>query len=243
VATLLELTQQAADEARRANEARYQQALDIADKVGTLYTGDFGAGSKAELERAKRQSISSGMNALIQSGLGATGGAAGLSTAWEQSVGSEARLKLEDMIKSNQAEALKFKAGIIQSKEDVYPDYSQLYNASAAGAMTPTKTVGSATPYMPTSTYIPPVASAPLTYGGGMSQWQAQQEYDKKYAAQNKAEREAEVKQTELMADLQKKYAGLSAFYGYDDLYSLSTSKKKKPEEDEYAGLAGFYGY
>lgn len=241
MATLLELTQQAADEARKANEARYQQALDIADKVGTLYTGDFGAGSKAELERAKRQSVSSGMNSLIQSGLGATGGAAGLSTAWEQSVGSEARLKLEDMIAQNQAKALEFKAGIIQSKEDIYPDYSQLYNTSAAGAAMPTRTAGSSTPYMPPATTF--AAPEVPTYGGGASQWQAQQEYENKYATQIANNVSTASGWNPESSNVPTQFEATTPNYG--SLWSLSeaaTPKKKKPE-DPYAGLDQFYGY
>jgi hypothetical protein len=132
--SLQELVEQAAEQAREANEKRYQQALALADEMKQLYTGDFAAGYEAQIQRAKQQSVSSGMNTLIQSGLGATGGAAGLATAFEQSVGAEARLKMEDLIAQNTAKALQAKIDIISSKEDIYPDYSQLYAASAAQA-------------------------------------------------------------------------------------------------------------
>jgi len=133
-ANLQDLAQKATKEAREANEKRYQEALGLTDQMMALYGPDFQKGAEAELARAKRQSVDQGMNALIQSGLGATGGAASLATAWEQSVGSEARLKLEDLIAQNKAAALQAKINVIASKEDLYPDYAQIYNGAAGRA-------------------------------------------------------------------------------------------------------------
>jgi len=126
--------QDATEKARKANEKRYQEALGLTDQMMALYGPDFQKGAEAELARAKRQSVDQGMNALIQSGLGATGGAASLATAWEQSVGSEARLKLEDLIAQNKAAALQAKINVIASKEDLYPDYAQIYSGAAGRA-------------------------------------------------------------------------------------------------------------
>ena len=142
--SLTDLYKEATEEAQAANEARYQQAMGISDEIAGMYsqTGSFGQGYKASLERAKSQSVSSGLASLVQSGLGATGGAASLATAWEQGVGAEARLKLEDLITEKRATALQNKIGLIQSKEDIYPDYSQLYQASAASASAPSTSSG-----------------------------------------------------------------------------------------------------
>lgn len=142
--SLTDLYKEATEEAQAANEERYQQALGISDQIVNMYspTGTYGQGYKASLERAKSQSVSSGLASLVQSGLGASGGAASLATAWEQGVGAEARLKLEDLLTEKQATALQNKIGLIQSKEDIYPDYSQLYQASAASASTPSRTTG-----------------------------------------------------------------------------------------------------
>ena len=142
--SLTDLYKEATEEAQAANEARYQQAMGISDEIAGMYsqTGSFGQGYKASLERAKSQSVSSGLASLVQSGLGATGGAASLATAWEQGVGAEARLKLEDLITEKRATALQNKIGLIQSKEDIYPDYNQLYQASAASASAPSTSSG-----------------------------------------------------------------------------------------------------
>ena len=142
--SLTDLYMEATEEAQAANEERYQQAMGISDQIVNMYspTGSYGQGYNASLERAKSQSVSSGLASLVQSGLGATGGAASLATAWEQDVGAEARLKLEDLLIEKQAAALQNKISLIQSKEDIYPDYSQLYQAAAASASTPSRTTG-----------------------------------------------------------------------------------------------------
>jgi hypothetical protein len=142
--SLTDLYKEATEEAQAANEERYQQAMGISDQIVNMYspTGSFGQGYKASLERAKSQSVSSGLASLVQSGLGASGGAASLATAWEQGVGAEARLKLEDLLTEKQAAALQNKISLIQSKEDIYPDYSQLSQAAAASASAPRLTTG-----------------------------------------------------------------------------------------------------
>ena len=142
--SLTDLYKEATEEAQAANEARYQQAMGISDEIAGMYspTGSFGQGYKASLERAKSQSVSSGLASLVQSGLGATGGAASLATAWEQGVGAEARLKLEDLITEKRATALQNKIALIQSKEDIYPDYGQLSQAAAASASAPRTSSG-----------------------------------------------------------------------------------------------------
>jgi hypothetical protein len=142
--SLTDLYKEATEEAQAANEERYQQAMGIANQIVNMYspTGSFGQGYKASLERAKSQSVSSGLASLVQSGLGASGGAASLATAWEQGVGAEARLKLEDLLTEKQATALQNKISLIQSKEDIYPDYSQLSQAAAASSSAPRLTTG-----------------------------------------------------------------------------------------------------
>jgi hypothetical protein len=77
-----------------------------------------------------------------------------------------------------------------------------------------------------------------------MSQWQAQQEYEKKYANQV-----AKNVSTASGAPASKTVIGPDVYSpwfetptNYADLYSLSTPKKKKPD-DPYAGLSEFYGY
>ena len=142
--SLTDLYKEATEEAQAANEERYQQAMGIANQIVSMYspTGLFGQGYKASLERAKSQSVSSGLASLVQSGRGASGGAASLATAWEQGVGAEARLKLEDLLTEKQATALQNKISLIQSKEDIYPDYSQLSQAAAASSSAPRLTTG-----------------------------------------------------------------------------------------------------
>ena len=228
--SLEELVQQATDEANAANEKRYQEALQIANQIAAKYSdASFGQGYRNQLETAKKQSVSQGMNSLIQAGLGATGGAAGLATSWEQSVGAGARLNLEDMLAQRQVEALQTKLGVVSSKEDQFPDYSQLYAASAAGASTPSFTTGGGgfNSSLPLGGY-----EYGSLGGGGTTQITTLPTSSTDTAGTSQSD--AWWKWWKEMQDLEAKQTQATVNTG--------TGKKTK-EEEELAALQDFYGY
>ena len=140
MATIQDLVNQftrAQQQAKAANEARYKELLGIAGEVETLFGKDYGAGFKAELERAKTRDVASSMQSLVSSGLGGTTRGAGLGKKWEEEVGVPSRLKLEDIIAEKQFAAKQFKAGIIERRTDEYPDYNSLMQAVSSMSSVP----------------------------------------------------------------------------------------------------------
>ena len=133
----------AQQQAKAANEARYKELLGIAGEVETLFGKDYGAGFKAELERAKTRDVASSMQSLVSSGLGGTTRGAGLGKKWEEEIGVPSRLKLEDVIAEKQFAAKQFKAGIIERRTDEYPDYNSLMQAVSSMSSVPQQTATS----------------------------------------------------------------------------------------------------
>ena len=125
---ILSQYQQQYDEAKQANEARYSQALGIADQAIKRYKpgGGFGEGAMAQYQQGKHQAMSQGMSSLVSSGLSNTTVAAGMPLAYEQEVGTPFRLQLEDMRMNKLTEAERAKADIIQNRQDTYPDLSMM---------------------------------------------------------------------------------------------------------------------
>jgi hypothetical protein len=124
------------EQARAANEARYQQGLGLLDEAIARYQpgGDFGSGALAQYEVGKRQALASGMQNLINSGLTNTTVAAGMDLKYEQEVGTPFRLQLEDLRMQNLTEAEQAKVGFIEARTDAYPDMSQYASMVAQGA-------------------------------------------------------------------------------------------------------------
>jgi hypothetical protein len=115
-------------EARAANEARYAEAKQIYDEIIGMFSpeGDFGKGLLAQLDRAKEKSVAQGSQALVSSGLYGTTQAAGLEKKFEEEVGAPARLQIESERIGKYTGALKDKAGMIERREDEYPDYNMI---------------------------------------------------------------------------------------------------------------------
>lgn len=114
--------------ARRANEQRYAQIMDIYNKV-IERAGPGGAFEKAglgEIERARTRGVGKETQQMISSGMYGTTTAAGIERGWETDVGAPARLRLEDIMEQRLTSAQLGKAGAIERREDVYPDYSSL---------------------------------------------------------------------------------------------------------------------
>lgn len=126
--------------ARLANEQRYAQALEIYDEIISTYQpeGGFLTGAKAELERERTRTVAGQTQQLVSSGLFGTSITAGLGQKWEEEVGMPARLKLEDVRMGRLAEALQSKAGVIERREDIGPDYATIAALSAQAGARPT---------------------------------------------------------------------------------------------------------
>ncbi|KKN18000.1 hypothetical protein LCGC14_0960260 [marine sediment metagenome] len=117
-------------EARAANEQRYGEAKNIYEQIIGLFSpgGEFGKGFEAQIGRAKTKSVAQGTQALVSSGLYGTTQTAGLAKKFEEEVGMPARLQMEDVRISKYAGAMGAKAGMIERREDEYPDYSMIMN-------------------------------------------------------------------------------------------------------------------
>ncbi|KKM66508.1 hypothetical protein LCGC14_1480440 [marine sediment metagenome] len=116
--------------ARAANEQRYAEAKNIYEQIIGLFQpgGQFGKGFEAQIGRAKTKSVAQGTQALVSSGLYGTTQTAGLAKKFEEEVGAPARLQMEDVRMSKYAGAMGAKAGMIERREDEYPDYSMIMN-------------------------------------------------------------------------------------------------------------------
>lgn len=123
--SLIDTLRKEQEKANQANLQRYQQIMSLSDQLASIYApgGAFGAGHEAQLGRAKEKDVSSGMQALVGSGLAGTTQAAGLGKKWEEEVGAPARLKLEDLRMGRYADALSQKMGYMERREDTGPSY------------------------------------------------------------------------------------------------------------------------
>ncbi len=123
--------------ANEANEARYQEGLGKFGQVEDMYKpgGSWGAGMSAQIESQKGRDVASGMQNLVSSGMGNTTVAASLPQAWEQNVGSQARLNLADLQGERYASALGNTAGFIERRTDAAPDMGQYADLVAQSSM------------------------------------------------------------------------------------------------------------
>ena len=149
--------QQQQEAARLMNEQRYQEALELYSQMIEQYEpgGAFGAGYEAQLARTKTQDVAAGQQALVSGGLFGTTITAGLPKKWEEEVGQPARLKLEDVRMGRYAEAMEKKAGLIERREDIGPDYALIAQLSAQAAARP----------RPVQPYQQPRPTEPTVYG------------------------------------------------------------------------------
>jgi len=127
--------QKSAEEARAANIKRYEQLLGLAEKGVARFQpgGAFERRGLAQIETMKRKGVGTELQRLIGGGLFGTEVGAGVERGWEADVGARARTTLEDIMQQRVTEAERYKGGIIERREDVYPNYQML--ASLMGKM------------------------------------------------------------------------------------------------------------
>jgi len=115
--------------ARAANERRYQQGLEIFDRIISRYKPEDSAflrATEAQLERGRKVAVSQGMQALVSAGLAGTTEAAGLAKRYEEEVAAPARLQAQDIAQQRLTAAELGKAAFIERREDIGPDYATI---------------------------------------------------------------------------------------------------------------------
>ncbi len=117
--------QQAANE---ANEQRFQQGLEIFDRIiQQQETGGVSEqATEAVIGRASKKSVAQGTQSLVTSGLASTTQAAGLGKKFEEEVGVPFRLQAADVREQRLSGALRDKAGFIERREDIGPSFSDI---------------------------------------------------------------------------------------------------------------------
>lgn len=127
----------AATKAYAENQKRMEEAKAIYDRIISMYgdTGAYGAAYESLLKGQKVRDIGEVKQRDIGRGLY---GIRPYEAEWEQTVGTEARLKLEDIKSQRLGSALQAKAEFLTGIQQPYPDYSALQQAAAAQAAAPT---------------------------------------------------------------------------------------------------------
>jgi len=126
--------------ARAANERRYQQGLEIFDRIISRYQpekSEFLKATEAQLERGRKAAVSQGMQSLVSAGLAGTTEAAGLAKRYEEEVAAPARLQAQDIVQQRLTEAELAKAAFIERREDIGPDYAAIASLVQAAASAP----------------------------------------------------------------------------------------------------------
>lgn len=123
-------------EISESQQARRGSIEELLDKIIDIYSpgGAFGKGYEKQLALQKVQDVGTTAQRDISRGLY---GIRPYEQEWEATVGSTARLKLEDLRMQALAGAYGQKAGFLEGIQEPYPDYGALMNATAAEASVP----------------------------------------------------------------------------------------------------------
>lgn len=134
----IKMAESQAAQARAANLQRYSQIQGIYDEIIARYQpgGGFMAGAEAGLEQQKGRDVASEVAQTISSGLYGTTVPSTAAKRWEMDVGAPQRLKLEDIRTQALSQAQVGKAGVIERREDTYPDYSMIAQLISQSAQT-----------------------------------------------------------------------------------------------------------
>jgi hypothetical protein len=121
-------TKVASTKANAENKKRETEIRAIYDQVINMYSagGAYGKGMEAQLGRERTQTLASGGQSLISSGMYNTTGLAGLSTQFAENVAAPTRAKLEDLRMDKLSSALGQKAGFVEGITNEQPDYKAL---------------------------------------------------------------------------------------------------------------------
>lgn len=163
--SLLEQFQAQEQSAKAANLKRYEQAMSIYDEIISRYRpgGEFGEAALGQLEKRKVRDVGKETQQLISSGLYGTTTMAATGRRWEEGVGGPERLKLEDIQMQRLSQAQVGKAGFIERREDIGPDYGMIAQLSSQVGQRPTR----ATPTSSYGQYDPNYMQSLFGGGGG----------------------------------------------------------------------------
>lgn len=133
------------EKANAANEARLKEATALYDETIKSFApgGSFGANVENQLATSKTKALSSGTQALVNSGFANSDMVAQLGNTFEKEVGAPTRLTLESERQAGINAAKTAKAGLIERVNDVGPDNSLIAqllqnSASPTGKVTTT---------------------------------------------------------------------------------------------------------
>ncbi len=128
VDNLIAQFQQQQESANAANEQRFQQGLEIFDRIiKQQETGDVSEKAiEAAISRGSTKAVAQGTQSLVSSGLASTTQAAGLGKKFEEEVGVPARLRAADIRQQRLNQARRDKAGFIERREDIGPSFSDI---------------------------------------------------------------------------------------------------------------------
>lgn len=125
--------------AKGANLKRYGEAKGIYDQVIGLFKpgGAFDIGTEADIDRARTKSVAQGAQALVDTGLYPTTQTAGLTKKFEEEAALPHRGRQTQYRVGQQAEAMRGKAGVIERREDPYPDMDLIAQLVAQASSAP----------------------------------------------------------------------------------------------------------
>jgi hypothetical protein len=131
--------QQQSAAANRANEARYQQGLDIYGEIIKRYGpgGTFMQGATAQIERGLEKAGARGYQDLVSAGLASTTMPSTLRGRLEEDIGQPARLRLEDLRMERLSGAQRDLASFTERREDIGPDMGQFAGLMEGAAQQP----------------------------------------------------------------------------------------------------------
>jgi hypothetical protein len=135
--------QESQKEANAANEQRLKEVTALYDEIIAQYStgGSAEKAGLAQIEEAKKSSVSQGTQALVNSGFANSTMMATLGSQFEKDVGATARLTLESTLADKLAAAKTGKATMLENVQDVGPDDSLVANLISQAAQPTTKTV------------------------------------------------------------------------------------------------------
>lgn len=136
---LIEKFERQEEAAKTANLQRYGEIMNIMDEMIARARpgGAFERRGLEEIRREKVKGVGRETQQLISSGLYGTTTMAGTGRRWEAEVGAPARTRLEDIMEQKLSAAQMAKAGAIERREDIGPDYGMIAQlASQVGQRT-----------------------------------------------------------------------------------------------------------
>lgn len=125
---LLARLQAEQDAANEANLQRYNQGLELYDRIIKNFEegGAFERASLEELNRQKKRDVASMQSSLIGAGLANTTPYATAAQKYESEVGIPTRLGIRASASDRLARALQAKAGFMERRNDIGPSYADI---------------------------------------------------------------------------------------------------------------------